>query len=393
MVTSLRGMPRPTSDVPGPLSPEHFQRNMTVDLLRGLAILMVLVLHAVVMTPDIAAHPWLTIIANQLGAGVQMFFLLSGFVIAAAFERGLVRSEGTWGFLWRRAAKMLPLYFIFLHANIGFYLLANAAFEHPEFFRNSVSATNLTWLNYGLHLLLLQGLVPAFIHTLQDGSWSIVCEVYFYIAFPFLIHRFTRTPSQALMAFAGSLAFAVAFTMLLGRFEGAYGYYAFPAQLPCFLLGVYCHRLSIAWPDLELSGAHKIAFAVTIVFLFFGFAKAQTAPLGIHLLYTVMFALVLTLVPICSKSFLAEVLRSFGRQSYALFLLHLLLLKVVYTLIVTKNPQLGLPLVLALNLSVSVALSWLLSWTVFNRIDIWCVDRVSQRLQRRSASTQILQAN
>jgi len=364
-----------------PAVPAH---DPSVDVLRGIAILMVLVLHAVAMTPGIEAHAWITTVAHRLGSGVQLFFLLSGFVIAGAFERGQARGEGVSGFLWRRCAKMLPLYLLFLHANIAFYLLAGALAEPPAFFRNSVSAENLTWSNYVVHLLLLQGLFPAWLHSLLDGSWSIACEVYFYIAYPLVIQRFTRAPAQALIAFIGSLVFAVAFTMLLGRHLGSYGYYAFPLQLPCFLLGIYCFRVRRAWPNLETVGTHKTALALVMACLFFGLAKAETAPLGAHMLHAVLFALTLLLVPMRSRSLLAEATRSFGRQSYALFLVHLFLLKLVYTLFVARYPQWSTPSVLALNLGVSIGLSWLLSWALFNRIDEWFVRHGSQWLQRRS---------
>jgi len=177
-------------------------------------------------------------------------------------------------------------------------------------------------------------------------------------------------------------------TMELGKHleVGEFRYYFFPNQLPCFLLGVYCYRLNQIWPALGLSGMHKTALMLTLTFLFFGFVEAETAPIGIHVLYVVFFALALTLTPIRSRPLVAQVLQSLGQQSYALFLSHIFLLKVFYTLVVAGNSGMGLPLLLALNLTVAIPLSWLLSWVIFNRIDRWCVERVSHWLRSKPVS-------
>lgn len=50
-----------------------FSRNKTIDTLRGIAILMVMLLHAIVMTPGVQDHSWITKIGGHLAYGVQLF--------------------------------------------------------------------------------------------------------------------------------------------------------------------------------------------------------------------------------------------------------------------------------------------------------------------------------
>ena len=267
-------------------TPGGHQRDASVDVIRGAAILMLLVLHAVLMTPGIEGRPWLHILASRLSVGVPIFFVLSGFVITAAFERGMRAGRPMWAFLAHRAAKMVPLYLIFLHLNIAFFFLAGHLVDAPSFFRNSVSSGNLTWMNYGIHLAFLQGFSGNLVHTLQDGSWSIVCEVYFYLLFPLVLHRLTRTPAAAMYGFFGSLLLSILVAMA-SRHSNGIGYYGFFNHLPCFALGIYAYRIRerLSLPDLGRS--HRQALLLAAGVLFFGFAKAQTAPLGMHALYAV----------------------------------------------------------------------------------------------------------
>lgn len=157
--------------------------------------------------------------------------MISGWVIVASYEKGLERGDGNVTYLFKRIAKIYPLYFIFLNINIILFVLSNEVFCAPNFYKNSVNDENLTILNYILHVVMVQGIVPSSLHTLMDGSWSIVCELYFYIMFPYLIYKFTRNTSDSLLAFLISTILSMAFAMLIGKNIGQdvyYGYYAFP---------------------------------------------------------------------------------------------------------------------------------------------------------------------
>lgn len=361
------------------MSGDNFQRNNWIDVLRGVAILMILLLHAIVMTPEIDDHPWILKIGGHLAHGVQLFFLISGWVITVAYERGLERGYNKWDYLLRRAAKIFPLYFIFLNLGILFYLFSTYYIPEPNFFRNSVSDDNLNISNYLLHIFMLQGFSSNLIHTLLDGSWSIVIEVYFYILFPFLIYRFTRKSEDALFAFFVSLVVSISFTMLVGKntIPSDFGYYAFPVQLPCFLLGIYCCRVNQEF-NFRIAGRHAKLMIFVLGLLFFGLSDLYASPLGGHIVSVIIFGLALLFVRVNPGCIIWDLLRTLGRQSYALFFLHLFFLKIFFTLVVS-NGILEFRWVLIANIFVSVFLSFIFSWLIFDRIDQFFVKLVARR--------------
>ena len=53
-------------------------RRCDIDVLRGLAILAILLLHAGVMTEGLNVHPHLAVIVSRLSVGIQLFFVISG---------------------------------------------------------------------------------------------------------------------------------------------------------------------------------------------------------------------------------------------------------------------------------------------------------------------------
>lgn len=359
-------------------------RDLTADTLRGIAILMVLVLHGIVMTTGLEGYPRLGELANRLGSGVQLFFVISGFVITASMDRALHYGDGISGFLLRRAAKLLPLYVLFIHLHIAFFLLWSRIEPDPTFYRNSVTSDNLNWSNYLAHILFLQGFLSSYMNTLLDGGWSIVCEVYFYILMPFALYRITKNVKSAIWTLGGGLVLSMGFSMLFGKQLGTFGYYAFPVQLPCFIMGIVCYRAREHVVP-ALSPQVQIAIAGLMTLLFLGFTRLEGAPLGGHVVMSLFFAVALFLLRVRSGAGLAGVMQWIGRQSYALFLIHILVLKIAYSTVLAYGLPGGFWTGLAINLALSLIGSLFLSWAIFDRIDRYFVLAMAKLLRRRRA--------
>ena len=113
--------PRPTPAAL-PAAPAPAERPATrassrvpeLDGLRGIAVLLILVLHWVVRTPtgtQWAAHaPRATALADMTWAGVDLFFVLSGFLIGGILLDHRDARRLLPAFYARRAARILPLY-------------------------------------------------------------------------------------------------------------------------------------------------------------------------------------------------------------------------------------------------------------------------------------------
>ena len=135
--------------------------------LRGVAALMVVGVHATpVLAPD--APGWLAAVLAQGQVAVDLFFVLSGFVLARA-QPGLDRS-GVGLFLWRRAWRIYPLHVAVLGVLAGYVLVAVSGgdgFIAPDF----------PWSRLPATLLLLQ---PFLFHGSTDWNppdWSIAVEM------------------------------------------------------------------------------------------------------------------------------------------------------------------------------------------------------------------------
>lgn len=107
---------------------------------------------------------------------VDFFFVLSGFVIATAWEGRLTHVEQTWRFLVRRFGRLWPLHAVILAAFVGVSLI-EGDLNHDE--RHSISSifTNL---------LLVHGLGMHGDLTWNGPSWSISVEAMLYVLFAFL---------------------------------------------------------------------------------------------------------------------------------------------------------------------------------------------------------------
>jgi peptidoglycan/LPS O-acetylase OafA/YrhL len=143
----------------------HIRRNFGLDLARTIAIAMVFLSHGV------SAF-------ETLGVGVDLFFVLSGFLIGRIYlraQKDAHEAPGTfslWGFWSARWLRTLPPYF----AALALFALAEMRFHN-----NPVHWYYLVfWQNY----LGVTGFGP---------SWSLCVEEHFYLALPligFLALRF-----------------------------------------------------------------------------------------------------------------------------------------------------------------------------------------------------------
>ncbi len=349
--------------------------NYTIGFFRGVSILMVLILHAAIMTPGISEHKWIFYLSSHLSHGVQFFFLISGWLITRSFEQKKYQSNPIKFFFLRRFGKIFPLYFVFLNLNILFFLLCVYFLKEPVFYRNSTSFSNLDWHNYFLHLFFFQGIITDHLHTLLDGSWSIVIEVYFYLLFPFIIYKFSKTILAALKFFLISLVISIYFSMYFHSTSLVNSYYIFPIQLPCFLLGILAYRIKQIY-NFHLSFNLSRTILLTVLILFFGLSNSSTSPLKEHIISALLFTVLLIFVSIKTQNRMNNLICTLGRQSYALFFLHLFLLKMASTFgfVFSTNFYLSL----FTNLFISVVVSWIFSIFIFDRIDRFFLNKISK---------------
>ena len=150
----------------------------SLDMIRGIAILLVVLVHSSQMVgfPGILAN------ATSLGRyGVPLFFILSGFLIGSL--HGLGTNWSLRKFASRRAARLLPAWWAFLALWMGAFVIFP---EEPFALAGLSSEATSTWIAVGilLSILLLNDLTPITTNLFVPGGWSISAEAMHYALFP-----------------------------------------------------------------------------------------------------------------------------------------------------------------------------------------------------------------
>jgi len=157
---------------------QNRERQPGLDLLRALAIIVVVIYHAALFGFKLPGR------VDRFGwIGVDLFFVLSGYLIGgqllASLARG--RSINLGRFFARRALRIIPAYF----AILAIYIFLPSWREYPEM-SQPLWKFLLSVQNIGLH----GG--TAFSH-----AWSLAVEDQFYLCLPFILLFVNRWPPAA----------------------------------------------------------------------------------------------------------------------------------------------------------------------------------------------------
>lgn len=148
------------------------KRNFGLDILRSFAILLVLISHINYLI-DIQNIKFNSICGLLGYTGVELFFVLSGFLIGSILLKGFLNNEISIpfivNFLKRRWLRTLPSYYLILIINIVIAYFFN--FEN---------------INYALYLLFFQNLFTYQISFFSE-SWSLSVEEWAYLLIPFFL--------------------------------------------------------------------------------------------------------------------------------------------------------------------------------------------------------------
>jgi len=252
-----------------------------LDGLRGLAVIWVALFHFVVLragdTWVDALHgmPALDALVRSGYLGVDLFFLLSGFLLALpwiAHANAGLPPPSTAAFYVRRARRILPAYYVQLALA---FLVALPLLLGVGYWRKDLYV--YLW-NGVAHALFLQGTSPLTSGSMRvNGAlWTLPIEVQFYLLLPLAMPLFIRAPWRTLAAaIAASLAWQwaaahdlaplVALELRLGahwRWTEATVREMLAAELPAFLghfaLGIFLGR---AWLARARMGAPLAAMA------------------------------------------------------------------------------------------------------------------------------------
>lgn len=158
-----------------------------LDGLRGIAILLVLLCHSVFeLYPNSKLLSRLLIVGRLTWSGVDLFFVLSGFLIGGILLDAKASPRYFKTFYARRAYRILPLY-AFILALFSLRYVSSHGSAGPL---GSFSHSSIPWASY---VTFTQNVWMALVGTFGAGAmaatWSLAVEEQFYLTVPFVIRK------------------------------------------------------------------------------------------------------------------------------------------------------------------------------------------------------------
>lgn len=321
----------------GPLAIAEPARIMPLDGVRGVAILLVVLHNTGAVSGALSSFAlklWASLV-NPGWVGVQLFFALSGFLIT----RILLESKGADGyfrrFYVRRTLRIFPLYY----AAVAVVFFVAPHVRGLEALAAHGSRSSLWYWSYLANWAQpFGGLVPSLGHF-----WSLGVEEQFYIAWPALV-LLLRERSLAILCAAmalGALAVRATFFLIYAPDTAGSAAYDFTiarcdALASGALVAVLARHPQIMIAARRWAWRATLGIAALLAVIFvkqrgFNSLELPVATVGQTLLATLSALLVLLCVSPANDAATIRLqramstpwLRSIGKYSYAIYVIHL----------------------------------------------------------------------
>jgi len=245
-----------------------------IDTMRGLAILMVILVHTAACVPGLSVDLQEATYYGMLG--VQLFFVASAFTLCHSGMQRQGETRPLLSYAIRRYFRIAPMYYIGIVLYAGMSLLNNYVIE-----RRLAFGAEYTLSSVMANVFFVHGLVPGPANNaVVPGGWSIGTEMAFYAVFPLLFAAFLKVRAFTLRlaglivlaSLVASQATLWAVFQLTGlkASTGSFIYFSIANQLPVFVMGMVLFFLTREdrWPIKSIWGnaAGFIAFTAATAF-------------------------------------------------------------------------------------------------------------------------------
>lgn len=363
------------------LSPNASRRIPELDGLRGFAILIVVLLHYF-YKPGVPAPPIFTRFQSifRLGwTGVDLFFVLSGFLIGGILLNARDSPNYFKTFYIRRFFRIIPIYYLW----ILLYIVVVAVAGNN--LRAHINSGVLPALSFDVyeHFLFLQNIRYAGYATLfmwwLGVTWSLAVEEQFYLVIPFLIRILSiRYLYVLLMVIIAAAPVLRTYYYLHQQPLAFTAYVSSLCRSDALAIGVLAALLwrsdkFRSWLAMRRRG---LAIVTSVLFagmvaLWYAFSNPyHVITITIGLSWIACFYVSVLLLALISPAGLiaraarAAWLRELGRVSFCVYLIHLAVIYMAFGLVMRRIPQItnlkciGLAIVCAVATYLIARLSW-----------------------------------
>jgi peptidoglycan/LPS O-acetylase OafA/YrhL len=310
-----------------------------LDGVRGLAILMVMALHFVGdSSPRSTIARVVSKVANHGAQGVDLFFVLSGFLITGL----LLDAKGGPGyfrnFYARRTLRIFPLYYLVLAA---LFLALPLFVTLPPALEFARQRQVWLWTYTSNFYVAAQNNWGAL--TYVTHFWSLAVEEHFYLLWPLVVFRFARQSLERICVgvIVGGLA------LRIGLAFAGVSELAISVLTPCRidtlcvggLLALLVRRQAGPEPIVGRSGRAALALAACLLALSLWGKMTTSGVLVTHQIESTVYALFFGALCVMSlkarsnpvpRVFQNGGLRFFGKYSYGLYVYHGILTRYLY---------------------------------------------------------------
>lgn len=375
-----------------PPEPPRSTRFLMLDLWRGAAAFWVVLAHATIhVDPDALPSPGLAgalshvlIRFARMGwYGVPLFFVISGYCIAATVSSHLRQRHRTHDFFRRRLRRIFPPYWAALAMTLAMYLLAKAAWT-GEFLNQEPFAFPDPWLFSAASWFGNLSLTEGWIHHLLGGhaqifldpSWSLMYEEQFYVVCGIALIVFG-------MRFLRGAVVVTAVVILLMLLQGTswtagIGGFFFDGRWLLFALGLavfhYLQRATArSRPVFLLGFVLALGAAVALRFEWLGTERlARQNLMAAEFIAGSGFAIILIGTHRWDEAWrwhpLLRPVAFLGRISYSLYIVHMPVAKILSYRLLQQGVESDAQ-VLLITVPVVAGVSVLYAWGFFNLVE------------------------
>jgi peptidoglycan/LPS O-acetylase OafA/YrhL len=319
---------RPPADSEAAVSPYIH----ALDGIRALAILLVIPHNIDLLHPPYSAAVWPAVMLTHAGwIGVQLFFVLSGFLITGNLLDTQRAGNYYSAFIARRTLRILPLYFGMLLLAL---VLVPLVVTPPQDLQDTLHNQVWLWTFLSNWTAPSGGTVTGFSHY-----WSLAVEEQFYLLWPFVV---ARCRPITLLKVCGAIVLAALATRLMMMHAHASDnalYMITPARMDALALGAAAAalvRIPSAYSRLQritwgIAAAALILLLVDLLLTDGYISSNHRAQEYGYTLLALGFALIVLLAALPTSGILRasfsglcfRPLRLVGRYSYGMYIFHL----------------------------------------------------------------------
>lgn len=290
-----------------------------IDSLRGIAILLVILVHVSFIdgiTPAMSYFNETALLFIKNGRlGVNLFFIVSAFTLMLSHQKRQYEDHATRNFFIRRFFRIAPMYYLaIIYFTLAYY--------------TGLDSSNLDWGNVPkkelfANILFVNGFFPEYIHRYVPGGWSVTVEFTFYAMFPFLFSKIKNINTAVAFTLTTLIISSIANLLLSGTGADHNNFLKLyiVAQLPVFSLGMLAFFIVTnkdKFAEVKLSSL--IYLAVTILIHCY-------VAVNYDFLYSIVFFLLLIILTQKEyKLFSNKILAKIGKVSFSLYLMHFVMM-------------------------------------------------------------------